>query len=171
MPILGEIVELGTTQKGAPKLKIRTTAGEHWYYPGRTEVGPLRPGHRIEFMTADFGSPPRKGLNEWKFAQEPPKDVGAARMYPPIEAPRAPEKPVGPTPEEGYTSPFVSNVVAAAIAAGLITKPEQIRDWVLGAKGALLPGLPMISSGQLQKMNAAALYKAQTAQIDSEPNW
>lgn len=124
--MIGTVQELGTTQKGSPKVKI----GGTWHYPGRNcSTQGLSVGLEIDYQTKAFtaGDKVLSGLELWRVAGDAPA---------PLPAPKANGKA-----STGYIDPahmpFVSNTVAHAIAAGLLKSPSEVRPWVEACHSAL----------------------------------
>lgn len=119
----GQVAEIGSTQNGKPWLKI----GGKKYFAGRCDVSAVKVGQMIEFEWNEFGDPHPKygrsrGLQGW----------GAV--------PNGSTNDHAPSPSSALDDqdrPFISNIVAHAIAAGLIKEPEQLEKWAVAAQGAM----------------------------------
>jgi len=124
----GKVQELGTTQKGSPKVKID---GE-WLYPGRCPIQGMSVGMMVEYFTSPFqaGNKTLLGLESWAPAKEgvthTPSPSGAAA----VQERAAPE----------YTEAemrFISNCVGSAITAGACKAPADIAQWFRSARAAV----------------------------------
>lgn len=128
----GTVQEIGTSQKGTPKLKI----DGFWYSAGKCDVSSVQPGQTISFVWNEFGEPRNgkkpRGISAWGFmpsnghAQQPMQ----GQVYPQTQG-------VPSSALDDADRPFISNIVAHAIAAGLIKEPEVIEKWAVAAQAAM----------------------------------
>jgi hypothetical protein len=122
----GQVQAKEFTKNGKPKVKI----GGNWYFAGRCDVSSLNAGQMIEFDWSEFGEPNERtgrkprGLNNWGLINSAPASNGANG--------HAPSSAL-----DDADRPFISNIVAHAIAAGLIKEPEQLEKWAQAAQGAM----------------------------------
>ena len=142
------LVELLTISKSGKALRV--LLGGTWYNASLTSGLNGQVGKYIEAeiqIHEKFGP----GIQGWKPAgiQAPPQTTAAPQLPPPPPAnPSPPAAAAVPTPQTTrepvyaepnrnvapWFMPFVSNVVAHAIQAGLIKEPAQIRAWLIAAK-------------------------------------
>jgi hypothetical protein len=139
MKVEGVIQKRDRTQKGKPYIVINGTT----YYAGKTDIGGLQAGDRVEFESVNFAKDGGEawGVNEgWKL-------LAPASKYPPAGA-GASAPGVSPTQREiaapassgavvDAERPAISNWIAAAITAGVIKDPADLGIWVNCAKRAL----------------------------------
>lgn len=127
----GQVQAKEFTKNGKPKLKI----GGNWYFAGRCDVSNLNPGQTIEFEWAEFGEPNERtgrkprGLNNWGLINGSHGPTAGG----PVPTNVLPH----PSSLDDADRPFISNIVAHAIQAGLIKEPEQLDKWALAAQGAM----------------------------------
>ena len=143
------LVEQVTMSKSGKALRV--LLGGTWYNASLTSGLNGQVGKYIEAeiqIHEKFGP----GIQGWKPAgtQAPSQTTAAPQLPPPPPAnPSPPAAAAVPTTREPiyaqpapigtvapWFMPFVSNVVAHAIQAGLIKEPAQIRAWLIAAKTA-----------------------------------
>ena len=119
MPI-GKVESVAPTKSGKA-LRVRIAGN---YYNAFLDSGIDKVvGQTIDFqVTPDKGYGP--GIGQW----------GPAVNQPPASAPQAPNSPAGGG--DRFYMPFVSNVVAHAIAAGRIQNPTDLSAWAKAAYDA-----------------------------------
>jgi hypothetical protein len=115
------------TSKSGKSIVITAGGKKYFAKPEQNLLG--KDGSTIEAKTtiSEYQGNEMVWINEWS------------------EVEGAPKPPVGTKPSAAadmlrqapYWQPFGSNVVAAAIAAGLIKEPPQIRAWVFAVRGAM----------------------------------
>lgn len=117
---MGQVTEIGKTQKGKMKFKI----GGQWYYEGRALSGSYpNPGQSVEVRYTLFGD---KG------------DLRSLEVWRPVSNGSAPVASVqSATGLDEASLRFISNVVGSAITAGAIKDPGQVNSWFQSAKAAL----------------------------------
>lgn len=124
----GQVQAKEFTKNGKPKVKI----GGNWYFAGRCDVSTLNPGQSIEFDWEEFGDPNERtgkkprGLNNWALLPAGATMNNGANGH----SHRT-------SPLDDADRPFISNIVAHAIAAGLIKEPEELEKWATAAQGAM----------------------------------
>lgn len=134
--MFGKVQEVGTTQKGGPKIKI---SGVWVYAAPQLDVSGLVVGREVEYWTKTFGKDNNLlGLEAWLPFQAGPQTAVATSGAPLHPAPSAPREPIG-TPSELTEAElrFVSNVVGSAIMSGAIKEPTAIASWFLMARVAV----------------------------------
>jgi hypothetical protein len=120
----GIVEELGQSQSGKPKVKV----SGRWYSVKGTNG--MAVGSAIEFEASEFQFKGKTfyGIDKWG----PASGRVASPASPPASAPVSDAHP-----RSLGTSPFISNVVGQAIAAGLIKDPMDILAWYEAALAAV----------------------------------
>ena len=120
MPI-GKVENVSPTKSGKA-LRVKVVGN---YYNAFLDSGIDKVvGQTIDFqVTPDKGYGP--GIGQW----------GPAVNQPQASAPQAPNSPVAASGDRFYM-PFVSNVVAHAIAAGRVQNPADLNAWAKAAYDA-----------------------------------
>lgn len=126
----GQVQAKEFTKNGKPKIKI----GGNWYFASRCDISTLNPGQSVEFEWSEFGEPNERtgrkprGLNNWALLNAQQNESQAAN----VNGHAVPIRAL-----DDADRPFISNIVAHAIAAGLIKEPEQLEKWATAAQGAM----------------------------------
>jgi hypothetical protein len=124
----GLVTNRGVSPKGKPTVHIDGKL----YYCGKTDMGSVSIGDRIEFEASAFGERGNLwGINRWKLLQGASKYPNANQQITRIDAP-APSNGLS----EGERA-AVSNWVAHAIAAGLIKDPADLGRWANASRHAI----------------------------------
>lgn len=110
---IGVVTAFETSRNGKPKIKIDNT----WMFAGRCDLGGMKVGDRVEYVSEEFGSPGQNGK----------RPVGLQKWRPVMNGAGEPEK--GSTVTDADILRSVSNVVGSACAAGIIKTPAELRAW------------------------------------------
>ena len=126
----GQLSEIGRNKSNSGnKYKI----DGQWYYPDRScNTDGIQAGMQVEYSSYMGGSDGKlRIVSVLRPAGVPPSQPNEAAKQP------APTAQVSISPLDGEGMRFVSNLLAHAIAAGKVEKPEDLSAWARGAKNAL----------------------------------
>lgn len=138
---IGVVTAFETSRNGKPKIKIDNT----WMFAGRCDLGGMKVGDRVEYVSEEFGTAGQNGK----------RPVGLQKWRPVVNEAGEPEK--GSTVTDADILRSVSNVVGNACAAGTIKDLMEMRAWINAAYDAYMDmGKPVQSSGVGSNLNAQA---------------